>query len=678
MSDTPRYDLVRQLAKGGMGEIWLATLAGAAGWQKPVVLKRVLSHLEDDPEFLTRFIDEARIAASLNHSNIVPIFDLGQSEGMYFIAMEYVDGWDLRKLLRMLAGADEKLAPRFALYVAREIANGLAYAHARSDETGQSLRIVHRDVSPSNVLISRIGEVKLTDFGIASARERLGKTVTGQLRGKFAYMSPEQATGAAVDGRSDLFSLGALLFEMLAGQKPFEGPSDMATLENVRLGKRPDLLELAPDLDPETVALVERSLEGEADDRFANAADFADALDARLHQCPDSVNARTFRAFLDERIESDPLLAVQAKLGGASLDDILNAQLDTGGTPTPSFTDSSRLVIPASASGGDRPVLLRSPSASGSLGGTAPKTVTHTVLRRKRKKRLWIPALAIAALAVLAAVAAFAPGPAAVTVETTPSGATVYVDGVLEGVSDIELKLRAGSHTVRLQLDGYDSMEVDVVTEAGRTLEVRHELRPSDLPIVFDSVPGGARVTVGGETILAGNTLRVPVGVPTEIRLDLAGHVQMVETHTFSPGDTILTRHLVPLPTAEPSGAEPELERIGATDSDPRPRLGGGRSGSNEPARTGPADDVGELPADALAEVTDARLRVRFPQQPSVGQIAIDGVAMGTNSDVIEIFELSSGEHQIVVTNIHGGRFEQTFELEPGGERTVTVLWRTE
>lgn len=659
-----------------MGEIWLATLAGAAGWQKPVVLKRVLPHLEDDPEFLTRFIDEARIAASLNHSNIVPIFDLGESEGMYFIAMEWVDGWDLRKLLRMLASADERLPPRFALYVAREIANGLAYAHARCDEAGLPLRIVHRDVSPSNVLISRVGEVKITDFGIASARERLGKTVTGQLRGKFAYMSPEQATGAPVDGRSDLFALGALLFEMLSGQKPYEGASDMATLENVRTGRRPELTDLVPDLAPETVALVERALSPDRDDRFASAGDMADALDALLHQGAEAVNARTLRAFLDERIEADPVLAVQARPGGASLDDILNAQLDSGGTPTPSFTDSSRIAIPASASGADRPILGQPPSASGSLGGTAPKTVTHAVVRKRRKKRMWLPALALLALIGIATLAALAPGPAQLSVSTVPSGATVYVDGVLAGLSNIEIDMRPGPHTVRLQLDGFDPLELDLIAEAGTPIELHEPLRASDLPVVFDSVPGGARVTVGDETILAGNTVRVPVGVPTDIRMELEGHAPIVETHTFSAGDSILTRHLVPIQAAAPVEIDPEVEP--EDEATRRPRREPRDEPRNDAGPAEPSEPEEDIGTATPPEAPDARVLVRFQQMPHVGQITIDGIEMGRNSAELEIFELHSGEHRISVTNARGERFDETFTLSPNQDRNIAVIWRSE
>ena len=647
-----------------MGEIWLARMAGAAGWSKPVVLKRVLPHLEDDPEFLTRFIDEARIAASLNHGNIVPVFDLGESDGMYFIAMEWIDGWDLRRLLRIL---EEPLPTRFALYVAREVANGLAYAHERTGEAGAALSIVHRDVSPSNILIARTGEVKVTDFGIASARERLGKTVTGQLRGKFAYMSPEQATGAPVDARSDVFALGALLFEMLTSTKPFDGGSDMATLENVRTGERPELLALLPAAEPELVSLVDGALEVDPDERCESAAEFARSIDRMLQAEIDPVSARSFREFLDERIQSDPVIAVQAQLGGASLDDILNAQLDSGGTPTPSITDSSRVFL-ASSSGGGTPALARTASASGSMGGARPKTLTQAVIPRRRRRKPWIPITIVLALGVIVGMAALTPGRTTLRVDTTPRGAAVYVDGVLAGLSNIEIETHPGPHTVRLQLDGHDPLEVEVDAEAGTETAIDHSLHASDLAIVFASVPDGARVTVEDDTIIAGNTLRVRAGAELEIHMELEGHEPFVTTHTFAAGDTILTGHLTPIPTntePTPSGAgERRAER------DP-PRERPTRADQGEPT-----EDTEERPPVEAAGT--GRVVVRFPGDPSVGSIEIDGESLGMNANPAEVFELPAGEHVLVVTHPRAGRFERAFALRADEERTINVLWRGE
>ncbi len=677
-----RYHLIRQLAKGGMGEIWLAQATGAAGWQKPVVVKRVLPHLEEDPEFLTRFIDEARISASLSHGNIVPVFDLGEDDGMYFIAMEWVDGWDLRKLLRMLKGAGERLPVNFALYVATAIADGLAYAHGRTDEAGFSLKIVHRDVSPSNVLISRDGEVKLTDFGIASARERLGKTVTGQLRGKFAYMSPEQALGQPVDQRSDVFALGALLFEMISGVKAFDGGSDMATLERVRNGDRS-----APEspIPEELLALIDRALARDPSQRFQSAEDFAEDLQSLLHQEPAPVTSRGFARFLEEKFEADPVLAAQAQPGGASLDAILNAQLDANGTPTPSITDSSRLLVSTSSSSPRLRLSAPSSSGPGPAALLDSHTVTHSVAPRRKTGGARM--IAAALLFTLSAAVAWAliPRDAQLSVETTPSGASVYIDGVLEGISNISAKLEPGPHTVRLQLDGYDPLELQVDVRRGETVAVDEALRAADLAIVFDSVPGGALVTVGDEALQAGNALAVPVGVPLTVRMELTGHTTYEEEHTFAVGDRVLTRQLTALAVELGGPNEPDEADAGGTTA----RLESGEEGRRnpEPERepSAEAEDDASGPENSEAdentvpeEGLTARLRVRFAQLPGVGEITIDGRAMGTNSDVSETYTVAPGAHDVVVTNALGERYQTTIEVPANESRTVNVMWRSE
>ena len=695
-----RYHLIRQLAKGGMGEIWLAKATGAAGWQKPVVVKRVLPHLEDDPEFLTRFIDEARISASLSHGNIVPVFDLGEDDGMYFIAMEWVDGWDLRKLLRILKSADERLPLHFALYVAAAIADGLAYAHTRTDEAGVPLRIVHRDVSPSNILISRDGEVKITDFGIASARERLGRTVTGQLRGKFAYMSPEQALGQPVDQRSDVFALGALLFEMVSGEKAFDGGSDMGTLERVRSGDRATSSQELPD---ELVAVIDRALAVDPDQRFESAEAFAESLQRLLHTAEEPVTSRAFARFLKDTFQADPVLAAQAAPGGASLDAILNAQLDANGTPTPSMTDSSRLLLPTSSSNSAR-LQLASPSAS----AAAPQvshTVTHAIAPQNKKQRGAAVAIALLLLLVCVAALALVPRPAQVSVETTPSGASVYIDGVLEGISDISAKLEPGTHTIRLQLEGYDPLELEIEAERGQTINLEEALRPSDLAIVFDSVPGGATVTVNGEAIEAGNALTVPVGVALDVRMELPGHETYSEEHVFSVGDRILTRQLTPILAANQANVDEESgtsEQAGSaeTSTTPNPRNtdrrterrsdagpddrrepDGGEDG-REAERDSEAEERNDTEQEAAEptpeEELTARLRVRFGELPGVGRISIDGRDMGENSDVSETFRVSPGTHEVVVTNALGGRYQTTVDVAANESRTVNVVWRSE
>src|SRR5439155_8787101 len=230
-----QYELLEKIASGGMAELFRARRTGVEGFQKIVAIKKILPHIADNDEFITMFADEAKLAAQLNHPNIVHIFDLGKIEaGGYFIAMEYVEGRDLRSILQSGHDLGAPLPTPLAVYVASKIAAALDYAHRRRDSEGRELNIVHRDVSPPNILISYEGDIKLCDFGIAKAASKASQTQSGALKGKVQYMSPEQAWGKALDRRSDLFSLGAVLFEMLTEQKLFRGDSDLTVLEKVR------------------------------------------------------------------------------------------------------------------------------------------------------------------------------------------------------------------------------------------------------------------------------------------------------------------------------------------------------------------------------------------------------------------------------------------------------------
>ena len=202
-----RYTILRKITDGGTAEIFLAKQHGAQGFEKTVVLKRIFTTFYADPQFRHMLVDEAHVAMSLNHSNIVQVLDLGESEGRYFLALELVDGWTLDRILKRSKAAGVPIPPALALYVTAEICRALAYAHAKKRGDGKPMGIVHRDVSPHNVMMSVEGEVKLTDFGIAKAQNKTEKSLGNLIKGKVAFMSPEQAAGGQLDGRSDLFSV---------------------------------------------------------------------------------------------------------------------------------------------------------------------------------------------------------------------------------------------------------------------------------------------------------------------------------------------------------------------------------------------------------------------------------------------------------------------------------------
>jgi serine/threonine protein kinase len=324
-----RYLLESRIAAGGMGEVYLARMAGAGGFEKRVVIKRVLPHLSESKEFVDRFLDEGRLVVQLNHSNIAQILDMGEVDGQYFMAIEYVDGLDLRSMIRQLRERKTPCPIEVALHVIGEVAKGLHYAHTRTSESGKSLGIIHRDVSPSNVVISRSGEVKLLDFGIAMAHERRVESVSGALHGKFVYMSPEQAAGRPLDPRSDLFSLGVVLYELLAGIRPFEGESDLRTLELIREAKHKPITVYRSDLPRAVVDIVERLLDPVPDRRFRSGDELHRAILGYF------LEARVVVSHGDLTALTRPLLASKAPVP-LTLDDALNHQFDAllgGGSP---------------------------------------------------------------------------------------------------------------------------------------------------------------------------------------------------------------------------------------------------------------------------------------------------------------------------------------------------------
>ena len=296
-----RYQLLERLAVGGMAEIFRARQSGAHGFEKILVIKRILPHLAADPEFLAMFIDEAKLQCALQHPKIVQVFEFGEAEGQYYIALEYVDGMDALGLLRACAHRRQRLPVRLAVHVACEVLDALDYAHSQRGPDGQPLGIVHRDVSPSNVFISRRGDVKLGDFGIARATEkqRQSKTQAGTLKGKYGYMAPEQVVGGEIDGRADLFAVGIVLAEMLMGRRLFTAPNDLDVLLMVRDARLDRLNRYGGDIPPSLRKILDRILARDPDTRYPTAGALRDTLQEFLFESRQRVTAGDLGVFLD-------------------------------------------------------------------------------------------------------------------------------------------------------------------------------------------------------------------------------------------------------------------------------------------------------------------------------------------------------------------------------------------
>ena len=267
-----------------MADVYKGRIQGPEGFERVFVVKRILPHLSDEPTFIKMFVEEAKLSARLSHPNIVQIFELGAVEGEYFISMEYVRGRDLAETMRSIWKTMPPPRPEMVAYIGREACRALAYAHDLVDDNGRPLRMIHRDVSPSNIMLSYEGAVKLLDFGIAKALGEAPETTkSGTMKGKYAYMAPEQTEGDDVDHRIDIFSCGIVLHEVLTGRRLFKGANEMQTIERVRKGDVAPPSYQNPLCPPELDAVILKALARNRDDRFAHASEMADALDDVVH-----------------------------------------------------------------------------------------------------------------------------------------------------------------------------------------------------------------------------------------------------------------------------------------------------------------------------------------------------------------------------------------------------------
>ncbi|MEM9492431.1 MAG: protein kinase [Myxococcota bacterium] len=273
-----RYTLIERLGSGGMAEVFLAKTRGDKGLERLVAIKRIHGHLAADPKFTSMFIDEANLAAKLTHANIAQIFDLGRVDNQYFIAMEYIHGRDLRAIFRYFLRHKQTVPVPQACYMGLKMCEGLDYAHNRKDYTGRDLNLVHRDISLNNLILSFDGELKIIDFGVAKAIGRSVRTETGFVKGKIAYMSPEQLMRQPFDKRSDVFACGIIMFEILTGKRLFAEPNLRALIHKVRNAEVPPPRTLNPDIPSELEAIILKALEKEVARRYQSAGELHDDL----------------------------------------------------------------------------------------------------------------------------------------------------------------------------------------------------------------------------------------------------------------------------------------------------------------------------------------------------------------------------------------------------------------
>jgi serine/threonine protein kinase len=369
-----RYHLLDRIAFGGMAEIFRAKTFDDKGHAHLVAIKRILPHLAEDEDFLQMIVDEAKIASLLHHPNIARVYEFSRAHGEYFLAMEYVDGKDVRTLLERCRQTTHAVPAQHAAFIAAETATALHTAFSATDRDGRAVKVVHRDVSPSNIICSYAGEVKLCDFGIAKGTMSQVQTKTGIIKGKVKYMSPEQALGKKVDHRSDIFSLGSVLYEMLTKVPPFSAQNEMDLLVKVRDARYTPVRDISPDVPRALEAIVDRALLRQRDARFPTGAEMAAALRSflREYMAPYSRSylGRYLRKLFEQEIERELRRMEEYVVGEADPANVAeNLIADALGPDAPytQFTPISKRVAPP------RPGTTKNPDRSDDTTQKTPR-----------------------------------------------------------------------------------------------------------------------------------------------------------------------------------------------------------------------------------------------------------------------------------------------------------------
>jgi len=599
------YRLVRRLAKGGMAEIFLARKEGPEGFARDLVVKRILPHLSEDPEFDALFKEEARIVARLHHPNVVHVYDFGEDGGTAYLVMELVRGVDLRNLiLRAIdrtrsEGGKGAIPPHHAAKLVSFVCEGLAHAHAATSEGGDSLGLVHRDVTPSNVLVSFDGAVKVTDFGVAKLQRAGGgreRTQVGRVRGKYAYLSPEQARGERLDERSDIFNVGILLFEAVTGT-PLFPHADPKLAKSLSAGGRLPERERFDRIDPALSEIALRALAPRREDRYPDALAMRADLERFLRRWPEPSDTvelgRYVRDLFPDVMELDrrgPRAAGTVPLTGL-VEPPSGTEVIEEGEPeddAPFSVTGTQSIPPEDPLGKTRP-WREVPETAVSLEDHAPITPndptkvyratppTEHIRPEPRRSRRGAVTLALLALVAIAVGVGFAvgmdedapppappmepvarapdrapPARAMLRLRTQPAGLEIRVDGRSEGPAPMVLELEPERHVIEAVRDDSSVVRTVLMLEAGEDRELLLEAPPprhAELTLV--SEPEGAEVEVDGER--AGRTpleLEVEPG-EHEVILTLAGREPVVREVEVEAGHSSTLSVILPPPEEE-------------------------------------------------------------------------------------------------------------------------------
>ncbi len=459
-----RYQVGPRLGAGGTASVYLARLAGPHSFERLVALKVVHDHLSEEREFISQFLDEANLLVRLNHSNIVQVHELGREGHTLFLAIEYLDGQPLSKLVHRLADQGKRLPPELVAWVGAQVADGLAYAHDLKDDEGNSVGLVHRDISPQNIFITYDGAVKIIDFGIARAAGRLAQTTLGKIKGKFSYMAPEQVLGSEFDHRVDLFALGATLYECAIGARLFAGKDDTDTLHQLLFEDVPDPRTRIPDFPTELALCLKRALASKPEERYPSGAPFRDELDAFLRRATPGVDLREKLGVLMRQT-----FEVDRKRQSAAIEELREVEdTDLPETLTPPGVEASSV----DASGTKRRLLTTGVAAVVVLGGVAAWALMRTPA----------PEPAPTNTAAIAA-----PIASSVSIEVAvqpPMDAVVEIDGKRAAGDPARAELPRSDTpvSIRVTAEGKAPAELHVVPDKGRSVVIPLSDKPKPAP----------------------------------------------------------------------------------------------------------------------------------------------------------------------------------------------------
>jgi serine/threonine protein kinase len=487
-----KYLIVGEVAVGGMAEVFLGVHEGLEGFTKVVVIKRVLPQFSANAEFVRMFVDEARLAARLDHPNVVRTYEFGEVANHYFTTMEYLPGEDLGKTLNKLISSQRMMPVHLAVGIVAQVCAGLHFAHQLTDTAGRPLNLVHRDVNPTNIIITYGGEVKLIDFGVAKTNTN-AQTVAGTIKGKIAYMSPEQLLSRGIDQRSDVFSTGVVLWELLAQRPLFMRDNEAATLYAIMNDPIPLPSRYRPDVPPELDAIVMRALSRTPADRFDSAEEMEDALDQFLTRVTGKYDARSVARMLEDVFGSTRARAkraiAQTRSLSANISLVMKLRTDVRSDL------ASNLESLAKGSTQEDLGDVSEPRGSKLFLGLAALVVAGIM------GGVLYVVLGTSLLSSAQPLTAETAQQGSIELASTPSGAAISIGGEPTGLKTPATLtgLAAGQVTIRLELAGHGAIAEQVDVPGGAVVKRAFEMKPAMGMLVIEQLPDVAVVFVDGE-----------------------------------------------------------------------------------------------------------------------------------------------------------------------------------